>query len=139
MLQICFCFDDTSSAASIMPPLLCHGLTIRKGCTHTVSGSSNACALLVVIIIVLQIFATDGQAGGSQEESKRGGGHQREAEPLAPKPNVAMVGDPHVWAHCWKQRRKRDGRPGGPNYTKGRIHYRMETTDLYPCYRIRDI
>ena len=56
--QICFPCHGTSSAPSIMPPLLRHRQNIHKRCTHTISGSSNACALLVVVAIVLQIFAS---------------------------------------------------------------------------------
>ena len=61
--QICFPCYGTSSAPSIMPPLLRHKQTIHEGCTHTTSGSSNACALLVVVAIELQIFATDPSMG----------------------------------------------------------------------------
>ena len=58
---------------------------------HTVWGSFNACALLVVVAILLLIllhrWTNRAKLGG--EKQGGGGFHQREAAPLAPKPNVA--------------------------------------------------
>ena len=58
---------------------------------------------------------------------------------LVSKPNVVTRQAPTVKARRWKQRPRRDGCPGGPNYTEGRIHCRLETTESYPCYCIKDI
>ena len=52
---------------------------------------------------------------------------------------IAMWHALMVGARRWKQRPRRDGRPGGPNYTKGRMYYKSETTKLYSFYRIKDI
>ena len=63
------------------------------------------------------------------------------------KPHYAMDRCTLMWvqqaptsgAHHWKRGPRRDSHPTRPNYTKGQIHYRSETTKLYPCYHIRDI
>ena len=60
----------------------------------------------------------------STDRAKSGGegrGRLREAEPLPPKPNVAKRQVPTVGARRWKRRLRRDGRPGGTNYTQGRM------------------
>ena len=74
-----------------------------------------------------------------QGEVKRGRGGvgvcQREAEPLALKPNVATVAAPHGWGPLFEAASKEKRSLWWANYTKGR----SETIELYPCYRIRDI
>ena len=50
----------------------------------------------------------------------------------------AMRQAPMAGASDWKCGPRRDSSPIGPNYTKGKTHYRLETTELYPCYCIRD-
>ena len=70
--QICFPCHGTSSAPSITPPLLRHRQTIHEGCTRTLSGSPNACALLVVVAIVLQIFASQIHRRGEVGRGKGG-------------------------------------------------------------------
>ena len=63
--------------------------------------------------------STDGaKSGGERGGERGGGGRQREAEPLAPKPNVTTWQAPAVGACRWKRRPRRDGRLGGPNDTK---------------------
>ena len=52
--------------------------------------------------------------------------------------STVLLSPTYPMAHYWKWGPKRDIRPGRPNDTKGRIHYRSETTKLYPYYRIRD-
>ena len=112
--QICFPCHGISSAMSITPPLLRHRQTIHEGCTRTLSGSSNACALLVVVAIVLQIFASQihrrgevgrGRGGKLSHQAPKPDGTEWIAAQwgCAPQVGNATLGGPNAQ---WKQKLK---------------------------------
>ena len=128
--QICFPCHGTSSAPSITPPLLCHRQTNHEGCTGTLSGSSNACALLVVVAIVLQIFASQIHRRGEVGRGKGGGGgaESPSSETRWYGADCSSVGtDPTGWeCHTDAQTCVVEAR------IKNYIIYRQQT-DLYLC------